>query len=397
MQNFIWISPHFPETYYQFTKALKSVGFRVLGIGDCPYENLSNEVKNSLDDYATVYNMEDVNNTIHAVEYLQSKYGHIDYLESNNEYWLHNDAILRERFNISTGVFPKELETWQRKSMMKERFIKSGVSCSKWINPIDRESIVNFAKEVGFPMFIKPDIGVGAYGNFKIENENDIDNFLNNRIPGVDYICEQYITGNIVSFDGICDENSEVVFMTSHFFPPSVADVVKEGKEFTYWTLKEVPEDLKEAGTKIVKAFGLKKRCFHFEFFRLTKDIPGVGKKGEIAALECNMRTPGGYTPDMIDFANSVNFYDLYAQVMMNNKILNNPSFPHYFCSCSSRRDGKIYKYSDEDVLNKYKNFICMSGRFPDVLAGDMGNRYFIAKFDSYSDMIEFNEYVGLK
>ena len=39
------------------------------------------------------------------------------------------------------------------------------------------KSIVNFAKEVGFPMFIKPDIGVGAYGNFKIENENDIDNF----------------------------------------------------------------------------------------------------------------------------------------------------------------------------------------------------------------------------
>jgi hypothetical protein len=31
----------------------------------------------------------------------------------------------------------------------------------------------------------------------------------------------------------------------------------------------------------------------------------GLGKVGDYAGLEVNMRPPGGYTPDMINFAHS--------------------------------------------------------------------------------------------
>ena len=397
MKNFVLISPHFPETYYQFAQALKKVGFRVFGIGDAPFGSLRQELRDNLDEYVQCFNMENVQNEINAVQYLTDKYGHIDYLESNNEFWLHNDAILREWFNIDTGVWPKELETWQRKSQMKERFIKAGVKVAKWINPDSKEKVYKFAEEVGFPLFIKPDIGVGAYGDFKISNANDIENFFNERNPNIDYICEQYITGNIVSFDGICDSKSKVVFMTSHFFPPSVADVVKENKEFFYYTLPSVPKDLEKAGKAIVKAFGLKKRFFHFEFFRLTQDIKGVGFIGDIVALEANMRTPGGYTPDMINFANSINCYELYAETMMFDKLITKDVYPHFYCGCASRRDAYRYQISSWDIKNEYRNVICATGRYPDVLAGDMGNEYFIGKFTSITDMIDFRTKVEKK
>lgn len=397
MKNFVLISPHFPETYYQFAEALKEVGFRVFGIGDAPYNEIPGILKKNLDEYVTVFNMENVGNTIKAIQSLVDKYGPIDYLESNNEYWLHNDAILREWFNIKTGVWPEELESWQRKSQMKARFISCGVPCAKWINPTDKATILKFVTEVGYPLFIKPDIGVGAYGNYKIKNEEDIDFFLSDKNPNVDYICEQYITGNIVSFDGIADENSEVVFMTSHFFPPSVADIVKEQKEFFYYTLPQVPKDLEEAGRKVVKAFKLKKRCFHFEFFRLTENIKGVGNIGEIAILECNMRTPGGYTPDMMNFANSESIYKLYAEIMMSNKISSKLDHDRFYCACASRRDAKQYALSDEDILNKYKDIICMHGRYSSALSGDMGDRYFMAKFNNVDDMMSFKETVERK
>ena len=38
-----------------------------------------------------------------AVAYFASKYGKIDYIESNNEYWLEQDARLRTDFNVNTG------------------------------------------------------------------------------------------------------------------------------------------------------------------------------------------------------------------------------------------------------------------------------------------------------
>ena len=40
MKNFVFISPNFPLTYWKFCRELKNNGMRVLGIGDCPYEDL---------------------------------------------------------------------------------------------------------------------------------------------------------------------------------------------------------------------------------------------------------------------------------------------------------------------------------------------------------------------
>ena len=35
-----------------------------------------------------------------------------------------------------------------------------------------------------------------------------------------------------------------------------------------------------------VKSFGVKSRFVHFEFFRLTRDQAGMGKQGDVVALE---------------------------------------------------------------------------------------------------------------
>ena len=44
----------------------------------------------------------------------------------------------------------------------------------------------------------------------------------------------------------------------------------------------------------------MKSRFVHFEFFRLTQDQEGMGKQGDIVALEVNMRPAGGYTPGLV-------------------------------------------------------------------------------------------------
>src|SRR5574344_896840 len=100
MKNFVFVSPHFPKTYYQFTRALKNAGFNVLGIADTDYSNLSNELKNSLTDYYQVGAMENYDEMFKAVAYFESRYGHIDFLESNDEYGLSEGARLRTDFNI---------------------------------------------------------------------------------------------------------------------------------------------------------------------------------------------------------------------------------------------------------------------------------------------------------
>ena len=390
MKNFVLISPHFPHTYYRFAEALKRNGFRVLGVGDASYFELSQELRNCLDEYYCCYDMENYDNERHAVEHFRNKYGVIEYLESNNEYWLERDSWLRNDLDIPHGVRPQELKYWQHKSMMKELYKKAGAKVADYILVSSKEELLAFIGKVGYPVFIKPDIGVGAADDYKIENSEDVDAFFNKKDPNITYICEQYVTGNIVSFDGICDDDSNIVFCASNCFPPSVAEVVKENKDLFYYTVKEVPEDLKDIGQKVIKAFNVRKRFFHLEFFRLTKDIKGLGKKGDLVALETNMRPAGGFTPDLINFSQSVNCYQIYADVMAFNENRQDLSMPKYFAACASRRDGANYEFSDDEILERYKNNICSHGRYPDVLSSAMGNRFFMAKFDTLEEVNAF-------
>ena len=92
MQNFIFISPNFPTNYWQFCHELKNNGMNVLGIGDQPYDELKPELKDSLNEYYKVGSLENYDEVYRAVAFFAFKYGRIDWLESNNEYWLERDA-----------------------------------------------------------------------------------------------------------------------------------------------------------------------------------------------------------------------------------------------------------------------------------------------------------------
>ena len=82
--NFIFISPDFPKSYFNFCRELKNLGINVLGISQNSYYSLSNELKESLTDFYQVNNMEWYDDVYRAVAYFASKYGKIDYIESNN-------------------------------------------------------------------------------------------------------------------------------------------------------------------------------------------------------------------------------------------------------------------------------------------------------------------------
>ena len=393
MKNFILISPNFPETYYQFAASLKNVGFRVLGIGDQPYNELRPELCNSLDEYYKLDNLDDFEQEKAAVGYFEKKYGHIDYLESNNEYWLRKDSILRDLFSIDTGLHSCELDNYQRKSLMKQFFKNAGVKVAPYILVSDIESLEKFAEENGYPLFVKPDIGVGAEESFKISNIDELHDFFSRKSEKVQYICERFISGDIVTFDGIADQNSEVVFMASLECPPSISDILISAKEFCYYSNPFIDPKFEEIGRNTVKSFGLKKRCFHIEFFRVNKKIEGFADIGDIVGLEVNIRTPGGYTPDMHNYANSVNMYQIYADTMadLNPRPVCSPKF---YCATASRRDGVQYFFTDEDIKRTFAKELVGASRYPDILSGVMGNSFYMAKFNCLKDVALFNDYV---
>ena len=58
MRNLVFISPNFPTNYWMFCRELKKNGLNVLGIGDQAYDELNPDLKDSLNEYYKVSNLE---------------------------------------------------------------------------------------------------------------------------------------------------------------------------------------------------------------------------------------------------------------------------------------------------------------------------------------------------
>lgn len=388
-KNFIFISPNFPTNYWQFCAELKKNGLNVLGIGDQPYDELSQELKNSLNEYYKVNSLENYDEVYRAVAFFTYKYGRIDWLESNNEYWLERDAMLRTDFNISSGFHTEDMPRIKYKSKMKEFYTKAGIPVARYHLVDNVENCRDFIKLVGYPVIVKPDNGVGASHTFKLSSDQDLLQFFNEKEADTQYIMEEFIDAEVNSYDAVIDSNGDPMFETGNVTPDSIMDIVNNSDNSIYHIVKNLSEDVRAAGRATVKSFGVKSRFVHFEFFRLLKDHEGMGKKGDVVALEVNMRPCGGFSPDMMNYANSTNVYKIWADMIaFDHSTL--PDGKHAYCAYAGRRDGKDFVLSHEEILEKYGDNLKMVDRIPDVLSGAMGNQMYVALFNTKKEMDSF-------
>jgi len=131
-------------------------------------------------------------------------------------------------------------------------------------------------------------------------------------------------------------------------------------------------------GQKLIKAYDLKERFFHFEFFRL--------ENGSLCGLEMNMRPPGGMTTDMWDFANDIDIYREYANVVVNNRFSAELTRP-YYCAYVSRRFGKEYQFSIDEVLNEYREQVVHHEFISGVFAPALGDYGFLVRANTLEEV----------
>ena len=274
--NFIFISPNFPHTYWQFCDRLRANGVNVLGIGDSPYDGLEAPLKAALTEYYRVDSLEDYGQVYRAAAYFAFRYGKIDWIESMNEYWLEQDARLRDDFNVSTGIRGDRIGLIKEKSRMKRVYLDAKIPTARQHVVSDREAGREFVHKVGYPVIVKPDVGVGATDTWKLESDADLEAFYD-RLPEHPYVMEEFIQGEICSYDAVVDSKCEPLFESMTVWPP-VMDIVNRDLDLMYYTCPEVPEKLRALGRRTVKAFGVDRRFVHLEFFRLTAGRASAGR-----------------------------------------------------------------------------------------------------------------------
>lgn len=362
--NFVFFSPHFPSTGSEFCDRLRKAGATVLGIGDAPYDSLSGKLKDALSEYYRIADMEDYDRTFRAMGHFVHQWGRIDRFESLNEHWLDLEAGIRTDFNI-WGIRLDYVQNIKKKSRMRAAFRKAGVNVIAQRKTSERSGALEFIRKAGYPVVVKPDSGAGAAHTYKISNAAELDEFFRIKPEGMSFVMEEFIDGLVVTYDGLVNRDGEIVFAASTKYDDSIMEVVNQNRHMSYTCRPEIPPEVEEAGRRIVRAFDLRERFFHIELFE-TRD-------GRIVALEVNIRPPGGYMTDAINYSFDIDIYAEWANMVVKDAV-GGPYKGKYFTAYASRKDHIAYLHDHADVLAAHGDKIVRHNAIEPIFSRAMGN-----------------------
>lgn len=368
--NVLFLSPHFPPNYYLFCRALRARGLNVLGIGEAPFGELRPELREALVEYVQVPQMEQqYDHLLRATAGLVHRHGRLDRIDSLNEHWMGVEAQLRLDFNVP-GQKPTDTAVNRSKMGMKEVFVRHDIPCARGERVSSYSQVREFVELVGYPVIFKPDVGVGAARTFRVSTPRELDEALNTLPHG--YVVEEYISGELVSFDGLVDRNGVVVFCIAHEFSAGIMDVVNERLPLSYYSQREIPEQLELLGRRVVTAFDVRERFFHIELFRLAD--------GTYRALEVNLRPPGGFTVDMMNFACDIDLYSLWTQALAGDDLSRWRYERRYHVAHASRRHGRSYALDHDALVRELGGLLVAHGPVPAAFSGAIGDYFYMLR-----------------
>ena len=311
-----------------------------------------------------------------AVAGLSTRHGQIDRLDSNGEHWLEAEGRLRDDFSVS-GLGYDEVCALRSKLAMGKIFVTAGIGYPPTVRCRPDDYVRGFAELHGFPLVFKPDAGSGAVDTFVVKDKAELDAALARGLSG--HVVQPFVTGNIVTFDGITNAAGEIVFCTSHAYDLGIMQVRESQADGHYYSLRTIPDELERIGRRAVAAFAIRERFFHLEFFALPN--------GDYMGLEINVRPPGGYTTEMMSAACDFNVYDLWAGVVTGQSLSGFSYERRYHTAHAGRRANHSYRLSAQQLSQVLGNVLFCVQAVPEAFAATMGNVAYLLRSQSLDEL----------
>lgn len=380
--NYIYISPEFPPNFKNFILQLSRAGVRVYGIGEAEFGSLPEDLRGALAWYVRC-DMNHQESFLRAADFLVRDVirDKVDLVESHNEHWMRHEALLNERYGVD-GIRPEHMDRLRKKFHMKQVFTSEGIPVAEGClyDGKDPEGPPAFARKAGFPLVLKPNEGVGAFGVFKVDDESQLAYHLG-RI-GTEYVLEKFINGRILTYDGLTDRDGNIVFESSLRYGCGVLENVM-GLDTFFYSTKEIPAELAALGRRTVGLFGIRRKFFHFEYFEAD---------GRYMPLEINARPPGGPILDMMNYSMDGDLYRAYAR-MLKGEPLDLPERKTWFVGYAGRKD-KAYSLSHPEVLSRHGCRIVEEGENPPLYWSGMGRHRYIFRSSDEDEILAVRDQI---
>jgi len=375
----LYISPEFPPNYANFILQLNRLGVRVWAVGEADFYEMAPDLRSALQWYVRtdLRSPAAVDGAIGELFSVQSERGlapHFDLVESHNEQWLRLEAHINQTRGID-GLRPADMDRLKKKSAMKQLFRDSGLLFAPG-EPVRSEvQATELAGRLGYPVILKPDEGVGSAGIHRIEDQEQLLRTVA-QLNG-EYLLEKFVDAPIVTYDGLVNYSGEPVFENSLVYADGVLDCVL-GKETFFYVNRQMPARLAEIGRRLVRSLDIRRKFFHFEFFRIGDDY---------MPIEINCRPPGGAIVDMMNYSTDGDLYAAYAR-MISGANAGLCGAKKYYCAYIGRRN-RPYALTHADVLARFEKMLVEHGSNPAIYWDAMGRYRYIFRSASEAELLQ--------
>jgi hypothetical protein len=374
----LYLSPAFPPNSHLFCVAARSRGASVVAVGDVPESDLAPQARDALEAYVFEPRMGEYEVLLGVVRRRLAEHGPIDFVESNGEHWLEVEGRLRDDLGIE-GLTAHDVRRLRSKLAMAEVFDETGVARVPGIRCSSPEAVRAFVAEHGLPLVFKPDSGSGATATFRVSSDAELDAALLLSLEG--HVVQPFVEGDIVTFDGLVDRQGRVVFCTSHAYDRGIMELRAGALDGFYYSLRSIPPALEQIGRQALAGFGLRQRFFHLEFF--------ARPDGSYVALEMNVRPPGGFTTDMMNYACDFDVYGLWAAVIVGDS-LDGFSYQRKFHTAhAGRRRERAYEHPPEALAGELGDTLVAVAAVPDAFAVTMGNTAYLLRHPRLEPLLD--------
>ena len=110
--------------------------------------------------------------------------------------------------------------------------------------------------------------------------------------------------------------------------------------------------------------------------------------------MEVNMRPAGGHDPDMMNYAQSADVFQIYAEMVTQDGRIMPENDEKYYCAYAARKDGHTFTNSHEEIMERYGSDIVLQEEMPPIDWPSMGRYVYMARFTEKEEMERFFSFV---
>jgi hypothetical protein len=311
-----FVAPYLLDATTRFVEAAARLPDTDLALVTCePEGNVPPGLRRSLAAHWRIDDALDTGQIASAVQGVSERIGPVQRLLAVLEQLQVPVAQARQRLSI-TGMDAGTARNFRDKAQMKSVLRAAGVPCARHRLADSAAAADGFAKEVGFPLVVKPPAGSGAKSTFRLDDADDLRVWLDAAPPSPDRLAllEEFLSGDEGSYDSVMVDGQIIWDSVSSYLPTPLEVLRNPWIQWMVFMPREIggPEyaGIRAIAPTALRALGLHSGLTHLEWFRRPD--------GTVAVSEVAVRPPGAQITSMLCYAHDFDLYGAWAQLMVH-------------------------------------------------------------------------------